>query len=193
MTITDTAADPFRDDLTRRMKAAAEDPFSNAFVRFAPDAGQQDTQALQAAVVELTSQGFEARAERLGRYLEVTSPADNTKAVSDLFDQLAGEDGEFDTFRDVLERPGFGIVLTGHPTFALSFKLSRILVELATGLDETGAPLSEADRDDRLARARALRHGPPAELSLNVEHRWSVTALNGAAGQTGGPSSRRAC
>ena len=56
MTTPENAAAPFRDDLTTRMKAAAEDPFSNAFSRFALDAGERGTSAIEQAVVALERQ-----------------------------------------------------------------------------------------------------------------------------------------
>jgi phosphoenolpyruvate carboxylase len=76
----------------------------------------------------------------------------------------------------------FGIVLTAHPTFAISLTLMRSLTELACGRTRDGAALDEAGRKSRLAAAHVEDHRPPEGLTLEVEHAWSLEALGYAHG-----------
>lgn len=129
------------------------------------------------SVRALTADAFAARADRLGGYLGETAPDRNAALLDSLFERLADEQGGFEAFAERLARPSFGIVLTGHPTFALALDLSLALVELATGIDAEGAALDATGRARRLSAAAAKPHDPPDPLTLDVEHEWSVAAL----------------
>ena len=172
-------------DLSARRAAAAADPFANPILTFARDlAGRLDRgeltlPELAQAIRDITVEGFAARAERFGHYLGAPDPQADTAALTGLFEGLA--EGGFEAYRDILARPAFGVVFTGHPTISLTHELSMALVELGLGRDRKGAPLDEAGRAARLALARRLPHRPPSPLSIDLEHAWSVEALENAA------------
>jgi phosphoenolpyruvate carboxylase len=168
--------------LDRIGRHAAGDPLTNAPLLFALqlsrelEGGEVSLDDLTRLVRGLTAEAFQARAERLADYLGDCDPKRLRQQLDSIFERLAGT-AEFDAYARALERTPFGIVLTGHPTFALDHPLSEALIELATGRATNGEPLSEAEREARLRLAREQRHGPPQELTLNVEHRWSLQAL----------------
>lgn len=162
----------------------AHDPFANPFLLFALqmterlEAGGRALDEVEAAVGDLGVEAFAARAGRLGAYLAVEAPDRADRRLRRVFETLA--DGGFDAYADALERPAVGLVLTGHPTFALGEALSEALVELATGADAEGAPLDAGGREVRLAQARRRPHAPPSPLTIDVEHAWSMRALENA-------------
>lgn len=186
-------AGPSRADLTVDLErtleacrtAAGEDPFANPFLLFAVrlgrrlDDGDLDLDQVEAVTQALTADAFEARAKRFGRYLGETDPAANRQAVAALFEQAAAG-GDFEAFKAFVGRASFGVVFTAHPTFSLREDLAEALVELATGRDLEGRPLDEAGRARRMELARGTPHDPPADLTLDVEHAWSVRALSNA-------------
>ena len=161
-----------------------EDPFTNAYLLFALDltrrmeAGELALEALGEVVRDLCAEGLTERAKRLGAYLDQPDPVRDRMLMRDVFERLA--DGGFEAYAAALARPAAGVVTTGHPTFALNEALSQVLVELATGHDGADKPLSAAGRAEREALARTTPHTPPADLSLDLEHRWSVRALTNA-------------
>lgn len=178
-----------RMDLQARLAAdrdrGAEDPFTNPYLRFALsfsrrlESGDIPMEAVEAVVSELTLAAFADRAERLREYFGPADPEATLADLSAMFERLAGC-GDFEAFAEVVAGAPFGIVLTAHPTFGLRLDLSRILVELATGFDRAGEALDDAARAERLTRASHIPHESPAELTLDVEHAWSVEALGAA-------------
>ena len=179
------ATDRLAAELGAACGRAAHDPFANPVRAFARTLaarmgrGELTPEQLGQVVSTLTAQAFAARAERLGRYLGGPDPDRDLAAIEGLFETLA--DRGFETFAGALARPAYGPVLTGHPTFALDRELSLGLVELACGRDASGRPLTDAERDRRLELARTRRHRPPSPLTIDVEHAWSVEALENAA------------
>jgi phosphoenolpyruvate carboxylase len=161
---------------------ARDDPFTNPFLLFALRLkrdlldGNIDLNHIEAALEHLTMQAFAGRADRLAAYLGDCDRTRNEAALTSLFERIA-EDDDFEAFARAVQQVPFGMVLTGHPTFSLSMELSRILVELATGREEHGRELDQAARKALLNEAAQMRHGPPDPLTLDVEHAWSVKAL----------------
>ena len=157
--LTDRLAAELEDDRAR----AGTDPFTNAFLLFALrlgrglTAGDFDLEGVEAAVSALAAEAFAAR---LGRYLGDCDPIRLGEGLDALFEAVAA-DGDFHAFAAAVEAVPFGIVLTAHPTFALSMELSRNLVELATGRDGDGRALSAQARAARFAEAGRLPPGPP--------------------------------
>ena len=164
---------------------AAGDPLTNGPLLFALqlsrelEVGEVSLEAVADLVQALTMEAFEARAARLAHYLGDCNPLDLQARLTTLFQTLAQAD-DFDAYARALAAAPFGVVLTGHPTFGLGQDLSLALIELATGHDSGGRTLSPEDREPRLALARGRRHGPPENLTLDLEHAWSVTALQSA-------------
>jgi phosphoenolpyruvate carboxylase len=138
---------------------------------------------LEAIIRRLTLAAFARRVDRSRCYLGDVNAADNDRRIADVVTAFAYENGEklpFDRFRRLVERPAFGIVFTAHPTFSLDADLSRVLAELIAGADPAGKPLNESAIADLLRRAALSSHRPPAGLTLAVEHRWSIEALENA-------------
>jgi phosphoenolpyruvate carboxylase len=137
--------------------------------------------ALEQMVQHLTADGFLDRSARLGRMLGETDPAANTARLAALFEtQARSADGAllpFEAFRPRVERELFGIVITAHPTFALTTGLMRDLGALAAGYGPDGRPLTAEARALLIERAARTEHRPDADLSLNREHALSVEAI----------------
>ncbi len=165
-------------------RSAAGDPFTNPYLLFALEVNRRLAEGdlthdeLETMIQEISAEGCLARTQRLRRYLslDAASPAPRIKAM---FERLA-EQG-FDAYAKVLAAPPVGLVTTGHPTFALTEALSLALVELAADEDAAGIRLSESGRESRERLIRETPHGPPASLTLDIEHAWSVRALCHAA------------
>src|SRR5690606_18664993 len=100
------------------------------------DGGELAPRDIDRAIQALSLQGFLARAARLRRYLGEIEPEKNDEIIRRLVRGLTVEQGKarsFDSFRRIVESERTGIVLTAHPTFALSAELTRLLALLATG------------------------------------------------------------
>jgi phosphoenolpyruvate carboxylase len=166
-------------------KHVIDDPFSNPLMLFALDLtrridrGEISFSAIEQLVQHMTVESFADRAVRLGHYLGETDSDENERAVAKL---IAGLEpgGDFAAFRIHVERIHFGIVMTAHPTFAMTLDQSRALVDYATGEDQQGNKLDEAARAEILRRVSRTEHKPPADLTLSLEYAWSVEALHNA-------------
>ena len=174
-----------RADVAAVQAAAADDPFTNAYLLAALrlterlDRGELDLAAMDEVAAELRAEAFVDRAERLSLYLDRPGAARDAAALRDLFERLA--DAGFERYAETLARPSAGVVFTAHPTFALDAPLSLALAELAAGEAEDGAPLDDAGRVARRDLARTRAHLPPDPLTLEVEHAWSTRAVRHAA------------
>ncbi len=176
-------------DLAQRLAearaCAAADPFTSAPLLFALDLsreiglGEVTLDTVEGVIARLTADAFVARAERLSTYLGDCSPEHLRARLDVLFEAIAAR-GDFEAYAKAVEAAPLGLVLTAHPTFALNHDLSIALIELACGHTAGGEPLTKEERAERLTLARSHPHGPPAELSLDVEHAWSVEALESA-------------
>ncbi|MBV8139927.1 MAG: phosphoenolpyruvate carboxylase [Deltaproteobacteria bacterium] len=163
----------------------SEDPFSNPILVLALrlvsriDDQELSIGALDELVQSLTTDAFLDRARRLGDYLGETDLRANTQAVADLVQSLANS-GSYGGFRDQVEQCRFGVVFTAHPTFWIPLEQALVLVELATGQTRDGVPLDICAKAERTAGACRLNHRPPVNLSIDVEHMWSLEALRHA-------------
>ncbi|MBV8055930.1 MAG: hypothetical protein JO071_11885, partial [Deltaproteobacteria bacterium] len=171
--------------LAAHRERAEADPFSNPIILFGIDLarridrGEIGLSDLDQIVQSATAEAFSNRAHRLGVYLGDADPDTNLAAIRAHLQRLA-ESGDFAHFRDVVERPLAGIVLTAHPTFAMPLTVARALTELACGRARDGTIINDAARKQRLALAQSERHRPPEPLTLEVEHAWSLEALANA-------------
>jgi phosphoenolpyruvate carboxylase len=163
---------------------ARTDPFTNPYLLFGLEASRRldeqtlDLAGLEALVGALAAEGFVARAERLSAYLDNPDADRDATLLRAVFERLA--DLGFEAFASSLARPRFGVVTTAHPTFALSEEACETLVELATNQTAAGEPLDDAGRHARRAWAVDAAFGPPAGLTLDLEHAWSMRALHHA-------------
>jgi phosphoenolpyruvate carboxylase len=176
-------------DVMRELRARAEaDPFANPVLLFAldltlrVDRGDLSPDDVEAVVQHLTMQGFADRAARLATYLGETDIQANRRALDALLASIAAAAESLDRFRAIVERAAFGIVVTAHPTFAMRLSAARALSELASDMTCDGVPLDDVARAERLALARDWRHRAPEEITLDIEHDWSVEALEQAHG-----------
>ncbi len=173
------------ESLQRLQLQARFDPFTNAYLQFARTlerrlaSGALDLDDIGATVAQLVEEAFEARADRLSHYLGSCDSAELAGRLTTLFDDLASS-RDFEAFADHVGGAPFGVVLTAHPTFALSMPLSRILVELASGRDAAGQSLGPEQRRAHLDEATRLPHGPQDDITLDLEHAWSLLALENA-------------
>lgn len=164
---------------------AALDPFSNSLLMSAleltrmMDRNEIVYGDLEQIVQRLTAQAFLDKAERVSTYLGTIDPDENLRAIESLADGVARAEG-FEGYVRRFGRAMFGIVFTAHPTFATTRELSRILIQLATGRDLAGKPLADAAAKALRAEAISAEHRPPLELTLDLEHEWSMEALANA-------------
>ena len=98
--------------------------------------GRTDLDGLSDLIRLLTANAFTYRARKLRDYVGECSGGENETILATLFESLTRDaDGQpvaFEVFRDTVEREAFGIVITAHPTFSISQRLTSILAELAT-------------------------------------------------------------
>lgn len=130
----------------------------------------------------ISAQSLERRARNLRDYIGDVDPSANLGALKVLFDGLTkkrnGKPVPFEEFKQIVENPVFGIVLTAHPTFGLRRDLRRAMCELAAGETAGGAPLDDEACEERISLARALEHGPDRPVTLDMEHDQAEEAIS---------------
>jgi phosphoenolpyruvate carboxylase len=145
------------------------------------DSGDLSTRDLDRAIRALSLQAFLARAARLRRYMGELDPGRNDETLRALVRRLtvdsSGRKRPFAEFRREVERERIGIVLTAHPTFALSTELTRLLAMLASGRDEANRPIDETQRRAAEALAARARHGLPDGITLDDERKAAGQAI----------------
>jgi len=145
------------------------------------DSGDLSTRDLDRAIRALTLQAFLARAARLRRYMGEIDPERNDGTMRALIRSLTvdaqGRKRSFDAFRRELERERIGIVLTAHPTFALSPELTRMLAMLASGRDEENRSIDDTQRRAAEMLVARARHGLPDGITLEEERRAAGQAI----------------
>ena len=163
---------------------AEVDPFGNPILLMAleisrmMDGGQASAGAMDQLVQRLSVKSFADRVDRQVRYLGDTDPQANALAIAAVVRSVAGSPLlPFEQFRTRIERAVLGIVLTAHPTFGMTIELSRALMRMATNREEAGGPLGAAAGADTLREVMNAAHLPPTDLTLAVEHDFSIEAL----------------
>lgn len=144
--------------------------------------GDVDDDTVESLVQHISFDAFMRRGKRLLSYIGEVDRETNRKRICEVMEHIVHPEGAdspvpFERYKAEVERAGFGIVLTAHPTFGLSRRLRRIMVELATGQTEDGEPLSDAGRDELLFEARSLPHMPDPEITLDDEHEQAEHAI----------------
>ena len=170
------------DRLAELTRQAEEDPYANPIQLLALDIGRRldkgelSLGALEQLIQRLVLIAFVERADRLGRRLGECDPRANERRLRALIGRLA-EGRSFAEFQALVAREHFGIVMTAHPTFALTPELLRIAAQLASARSSTGVPLSGADRNRLIDQAARLEHRPPRGIDLGAEHALSLEAI----------------
>jgi len=147
--------------------------------------GRTDLGGLSDLVRLLTTNAFTHRARKLRDYVGECSGAENDTLLGKLFEaQTRDADGNpvgFDVFKQAVERAAFGIVITAHPTFSISQRLTRILAELTT---RGGADAVERDDDlgakslaDLIDEAATTKHGSSDAITLDDEMDFALMAI----------------
>jgi phosphoenolpyruvate carboxylase len=147
------------------------------------DGGVLPEAVIEQLIQRLSVEAFARRAERLRRYLGETECAANLQRLRALIHDLTRDGARartvsFEEFRQRIARPRFGVVFTGHPTFALGRGVQQTLVELALGVTAAGRPLDAASRATLLSELAQSEHRPDQPLDLDEEHRQSLDAIN---------------
>ena len=91
--------------------------------------------ALEALIQRLAVGSFGLRADRLKSYMGSTDKKKNIEDIAKIIRSLAFEDNKlinFKKFNQKLEKEIFGIVLTAHPTFGMTYEMMLQLARLAT-------------------------------------------------------------
>jgi phosphoenolpyruvate carboxylase len=163
---------------------AEVDPFGNPILLMAleisrmMDGGQASAGAIDQLVQRLAVKSFADRVDRQVRYLGDADPQGNALVIATVVRTVAGTPlVPFEQFRTRIERAVLGIVLTAHPTFGMTIELSRALMRMASGREEAGGPLGAAGGAETLREVMNAGHLPPTDLTLGVEHDFSVEAL----------------
>jgi phosphoenolpyruvate carboxylase len=150
--------------------------------------GRTDLDGLSDLVQLLTTKAFTYRARKLRDYVGECSGGENEAILGKLFESLTrDQDGKtvpFKVFRDVVERAAFGIVITAHPTFSISQRLTRILAELATRCDGKDPKTSDNADDltgkslaELIGEAATAPHGSPKTMTLDDEMDFALMAI----------------
>jgi len=148
--------------------------------------GRVDLGGLSDLVRLLTTDAFTYRAAKLHAYVGGKSDAENERSLAALFRaqtrDSAGNLLPFEDFRETAAREVFGVVVTAHPTFAISKDLTCILAELAMRCGGGGK-----DGPDGGAGAKSLaglmrgvaegRHGSSEPVTLDDEMDFAMLAI----------------
>ena len=168
----------YRDKLATHRKRAARDPQSNPVRLLAFDishdleTGALGVDDMAGLAKHLCDGALVDRAERLRAYLAYPTAADALRAFE--AQVRAGALGNantpipFDTFAAQWSRARYGLVLTAHPTFAMSAAMRQVLADLASG--------DEATRQDAATRLKDLPHAPD-DIDLAQEHVATQSAI----------------
>ena len=175
-----------RQRLDQLRQARVGNPLANPVLQLALETarrledGDLALENLENLADALVGSSFAWRAESMRRYLGETDCDANQQTIRALFVSLTRERRQlrpFAEFKKLLERAAVGVVLTGHPTFALDGGKLRALASLAAGRDDDGQPMTPAARRRLLRLALSRRVHPPP--SLEEESALAVSALLG--------------
>ena len=141
----------------------------------------------------LTVNAFIFRARKLRGYVGECDSEQNEKILTALFvEQTRDRNGKtvaFEVFRKVVERETLGIVITAHPTFAVSKILTQTLAELVvcSELDQTGggyqtSVLSKKNLSELVGEVASAPHGSHNPITLDDEMDFALMALGNIRG-----------
>ncbi|MBL4693407.1 MAG: phosphoenolpyruvate carboxylase, partial [Magnetovibrio sp.] len=185
------AAAKLRDDLSSQLERYMDEAHENhlqsptrrmaLYISCMTRDGRSDEDQMSDMLRLLTLNSFMFRAKRLRAYVGECDVDANTDQMHKLFARLAldkaGKTVSFDDFKALVEREVFGIVITAHPTFTVSEKLTRLQAALAIGKNEDGQALSAAELDEMVKIAADTPHGSQAAITLLDEQRFGLMAI----------------
>lgn len=136
------------------------------------ETGETDVDSLERLAKHLGDRALIERADRLTAYLGHGT----AEAALDAFEQGVREEAgrdelSFEAFATRWQRPAYGLVLTAHPTFAMSMAMRRALAAIAAAGEDGDARSAAIEALDGLA------HSPDPDIPLKSEHDQAQAAL----------------
>ena len=121
------------------------------------------------------------RADRLKSYIGSSNRKQNDEKIFNLIKKLvfdkSGKIIEFEDFNKLLKQEIFGIVLTAHPTFGMTYQMMQDLAKLATSENEKGKKISNKELKIIIKDIFKTEQRPEKNISLDFEHSLSISAL----------------
>ena len=174
-------------DLDRIRSGAEKDPFSNSITMLALDISRRleknllNYSALEALIQRLAVGSVGLRADRLKSYIGSSNRKQNDEKIFNLIKKLvfdkSGKIIEFEDFNKLLKQEIFGIVLTAHPTFGMTYQMMQDLAKLATSENEKGKKISNKELKIIIKDIFKTEQRPEKNISLDFEHSLSISAL----------------
>jgi phosphoenolpyruvate carboxylase len=158
------------DELKRLRTQIPDNPSLNPILNLAFDlsrqleSGDMSFDEIKALAGRLMDRACVRRARRLREKVGYVDQATTLKDFTSYIEKIANEAGSIEAFSERWDRARTGIVLTAHPTFALSDALYRRMVEIAVA-DPAG--------DVTIG----LPHAPERELTLQHEYKCAQEAI----------------
>ncbi|MEE2694995.1 MAG: phosphoenolpyruvate carboxylase [Pseudomonadota bacterium] len=174
-------------DLDRIRSGAEKDPFSNSITMLALDISRRleknklNYSALEALIQRLAVGSFGLRADRLKSYMGTTNKKKNIAAIRKIVRSLAYKKQErlidFKEFNEKLNKEIFGIVLTAHPTFGMTYSMMMELAKLSTMTKDNNKILSDKELKAIVKSVFKTEQRPEKNITLDFEHSLSISAL----------------
>ncbi len=172
-------------DLDKIRSGAEKDPFSNSITMLALDISRRleknklNYSALEALIQRLAVGSFGLRADRLKSYIGKIDKKQNTEIIRKIITNLAFEKKKKLTFKEFnckISKEIFGIVLTAHPTFGMTYNMMLELAKLATSKNNN-KKLTDKELKGIVKEVFKTEQRPEKKITLNFEHSLSMSAL----------------
>ena len=172
-------------DLDKIRSGAEKDPFSNSITMLALDISRRleknklNYSALEALIQRLAVGSFGLRADRLKSYIGKIDKNQNIEIIKRIIKDLAFEEKKKITFHEFnrkISKEIFGIVLTAHPTFGMTYNMMLELAKLATSKNNN-KNLTDKELKGIVKEVFKTEQRPEKKITLDFEHGLSMSAL----------------
>ena len=172
-------------DLDKIRSGAEKDPFSNSITMLALDISRRleknklNYSALEALIQRLAVGSFGLRADRLKSYIGKIDKKQNIEIIKKIIKDLAFEKKKKITFQEFnrkISKEIFGIVLTAHPTFGMTYNMMLELAKLATSKNNN-KNLTDKELKGIVKEVFKTEQRPEKKITLDFEHGLSMSAL----------------
>ena len=172
-------------DLDKIRSGAEKDPFSNSITMLALDISRRleknklNYSALEALIQRLAVGSFGLRADRLKSYIGKIDKKQNIEIIKRIIKDLAFEEKKKITFHEFnrkISKEIFGIVLTAHPTFGMTYDMMLELAKLATSKNNN-KNLTDKELKGIVKEVFKTEQRPEKKITLDFEHGLSMSAL----------------
>ena len=172
-------------DLDKIRSGAEKDPFSNSITMLALDISRRleknklNYSALEALIQRLAVGSFGLRADRLKSYIGKIDKKQNIEIIKKIIKDLAFEEKKKITFQEFnlkISKEIFGIVLTAHPTFGMTYNMMLELAKLATSKNNN-KNLTDKELKGIVKEVFKTEQRPEKKITLDFEHNLSMSAL----------------